>query len=582
MQASTSVRSPSTRSIGRIASIVVALASSTSGCDSDSSPSPPDAEGDLSFRAPPPPTSYQTIAELPELVEAIDAATLGAADLPRAEACKEAVKYGAIIGAYLAEAYVGDVDEAHAIAIELHERLRCVSAREFATFQHALFRWALASADLYEGSALTEVEELLVPVVIAMDDLGGSAVSPMLRAWLREHAAKIRAATQDTKSLLSDVKVTMVVGPHLAEVPETAVADAIDLIEDGRTPGCGISEMLHYTDPGCPRDCTEDPDEDKLVFEAWTDTCDDMRDVRSVVQSASLDDKVTSCLFTYTQEAKQGDASVCLRTAFAEPADYASLLDLETRLEPIVVDDCALQEGGVGDCVNPVDDDEPDWLGYANCLEKLRQQPATGQPFEPELEAAIADAWRNYQDYPPSFWTKDEQNGNPGTGEQGNNPGNGGDCASDVEACPSECGIESYQLQKTEECFTATNPEFPVGDPEPIDPIDPEVDPDSPLGHLLTCLEEAVADTAGGGDGTSCEEAVRCLDGTVPKEVDGVCVCRRETMGQTSIATCEQLVDCTQDSPCECEGEPIEGPVTVDDPLGPRPVPTAAFQLTLR
>ncbi|MFK7898502.1 MAG: hypothetical protein AB8G23_21900 [Myxococcota bacterium] len=138
-------------------------------------------------------------------------------------------------------------------------------------------------------------------------------------------------------------------------------------------------------------------------------------------------------------------------------------------------------------------------------------------------------------------------------------------CAQDDASCSDSCSIIDQQRRSFYQCVQhevdepiSTEPDTPsrgdrtdprVTDPPKDGPVD---DPD--FVQLTTCLDAVL----GGGETNRCESQLQCADGEFPvvNEFDQ-CACPGEAFDPFELS-CETLVECLPDEPCECSGAPGE------------------------
>ena len=95
------------------------------------------------------------------------------------------------------------------------------------------------------------------------------------------------------------------------------------------------------------------------------------------------------------------------------------------------------------------------------------------------------------------------------------------------------------------------DPDFPEPDPDVTDPPDDAPDPDAAFAELTNCIDSLI-----NPDSNECSHLLRCADGSTPEKNDqGICVCPGVFSFPTE-PSCDTLIDCAPDEPCECEESP--------------------------
>lgn len=469
--------------------------------------------------------------------------------------------YGFMLQGYLNAAAQQDVAATSAELHAIHTHLQAASAREFVMFYRTLVEEVLSEAvDTKGNPILRPIDEAATPLVLLLHDMGARDLDSELATWLFLRRLSIAKAWAKP-GLLSNAGVFVDYGTALLRLPLEDQSKVIDAIVAGTIfGGCGLDELQTPVGdiPMCPSECEFDLDkldldsDDLASMQAW---CDTMGEAILPELNPDTSDTMLSCLHEYEQAVERTDLAVCLVESFVSlSSDPFPSFESTTRVR--VAEECALST------TEPEDVAESAGLDAAQGGESLETLERRRQALLAAIEAAavdettfeilgdeewvtqvvqplIQDLWQEYYDV-------------------ANEIADGGgsfQCSMDSESCTTQCDIETAVQQATEACIQSTSDDKPQKVPEPIDPPQPIVDPESPIGVLVACLADAALSDE---DTTECGSLLECANGKPADVIDGVCLCSAEASVMPPEVGCDETIQCAE-SPCSCDMEPILG-----------------------
>lgn len=553
------------------ASILLLGASLLTGCDGQ-----PPAQSAAEFRA------------QDNLGTAIHTACLdfekgmsGAYDLPKAPGTPKFASYGGLLETYLLAA--ADQDEpATVAALEgIHEVLRVASAREFVMFYRALAGSVLAEAVDAKGEpVLRPIDEAALPLVLLLHHMGARKIDSELAVWLFLRGDAV-SASWSKSSAFSTAGVFVDHGDGLLRLSVADQAKVVDSITAGTfLSGCGLDELQTPVGdlPLCPAQCEFEvaklglEETDAAALQTW---CDVMGGELLPDLNPDTADVMLACLDAYEEAIGRTDLAVCLVESFASLSDdpfpsYEGTTRVRMGKECMLSTDAEDAAQGVGihaatgsaaaktlaglkarrdtlqDVINKLDD------------VVIFAPGKVGGIVAPVIEGIINKLQEERNETTEEI--EDIENGDTGSKR----------CAMDAQACTTGCDVKSAVQQATEACIQSTSTKVPLKSPDPIDPPQPIVDPDSPIGVLTSCLADAAVSDEDTG---ACGMNITCLDGKQAELIDGVCMCSAERSVLPPELGCDETIQCL-DEPCTCEGAPMTG----DGGRPPEPDPFLLFE----
>lgn len=503
----------------------------------------------------------------------------------RFEACQVPFDYGQWTSRYLKLATSGKQKEVGNELVKLYRRLSCTSHNEYTQYNQAI-QTMLIVPTLDDKPVLSMEQQAMVPVVMLLNDVAFSGEGAYYQYWLRVNEAAITESLKN--GLLAKIGVYFIFNDNLRLASESEHKKIVEFIANETSSQCSISEIANtgLEIAFCPRDCEALERGDGIYETASgqdvTDYCELITEFNSALELPEFVDQQKNCIDEYLEnveaEKVRTDLAMCMRNKFVQNRERRFGLGFNLQAEFTVSNQCELSEtppeggeplGDTSGCGSSSRD-----LAMCLYLEHKQKQLQNGRNKDHVSDLELEESRQKMEQafkarelaLEEAKRKREEERRRQQEQKEGKE-----NCPPDVEGCEDGCTPMDQNAQDTLACLAAASGQSPIlGDPDPIDPLDPVTDPNSPLGKLSACLNKAAGVLAMNSD-KNCEATMRCLDGQTPENINGVCSCSSVDGSSMPVKgnQCEEVIQCLPDQPCSCGGAELSGGEVLPSPNGP-------------